>query len=226
MKIAINGKKNESIPPSWDEVTFEQSLKLVKIQDDKGELDTADIIGTFLNMDPATLRKARISNINEVIRAVQFTNTKPVEIVPKSINGFLIPKDLNFQSICRFEDLKELVKKVLPKDGEPIKAENIKYYPEIVGVYAMPDYENATPQQREEFAQQFFKSPCGEVLAIGNFTLMRLTVLSLPGSKTFHRVSTLIRKLRLVLKGFNARLDSTVRFYIWKKKHRINVTNF
>lgn len=219
--------KTDHLPYSWDDVSFGQALSLIKLQEAKGQvkLDTADVLGYFLNIKPETLRMAKTTNLEEVIGRLAFTNSKPPEIKPRSINGFLIPTDLNFQSICRFEDLKELVIKTIPPEGEEFGSKHMENYPAMVAIYAMPDYENATPQQREQFAKQFYNAQVGEVLAIGNFTVKKFSELSQPGSRRFPKLRTLIHKLRLALKGFSARLAFSLRFFLWKKKHRINAVN-
>lgn len=216
MKIKVN----DSLPRSWDYVTYEQSMKLIKCK------DTADTLSVFLNVAPDTIRKASITNLDEVLRVISFLGNKPPEIVPKSINGYMIPLDLNFKSICRFEDLKDLVVKVIPKEGEELSETHLQHYPAMVGIYAMPDYEGAKQEDREQFAKQFFKSPAGEVLAIGNFTLRKFTELSLKESVRFPKVLIPIHRLRQALRSYSARLLSSLRFFIWKKQHRINVTNF
>lgn len=219
--------KTDHLPYSWDDVSFGQALALIKLQEAKGQvkLDTADVLGYFLNIKPETLRIAKTTNLEQVISRLAFTNSKPPEIKPRSINGFLIPYDLNFQSICRFEDLKELVIKTIPPEGEEFGSKHMENYPAMVAIYAMPDYENATPKQREQFAKQFHNAQVGEVLAIGNFTVRKFAGLNSPASISFPGHLTLIHRSRQALRGFSARLAFYLRFFLWKKKHRINVTN-
>jgi hypothetical protein len=212
MKIKLNGK--DGIPVNWDGVTFGQFLKL------KDCKDHADVVSVFLNMKPDTIRNAQIKNLVEVLQALRFMDRQMPMIIPKSINGFLIPKDLNFNTIGQFEDLKDLSKKV----GE--KGENVSVYADMVTVYAMPDYNSSKPEQREEFTKQFFNAPCTEVMAVGNFTLVKLIELSLPGSKTFRKVNILTRKFRLVLKSWRARLAFFIRFATWKRSLRTKGMSF
>lgn len=215
MKLRIN-----DLPYKWDQVTFRQGLKLIDCK------DTADTLAVFLGLDPVTLRKATIKNLKEVLERINFTNQMMPTILPKSLNGFMIPADLNFQTICRYEDAKELVKKVIPeKQGDPITAAMLENYVPIVGIYAMPHYENASIEERKEFADQFYNSPCGEVMAVGNFTVIRFSPSKINVWKLYPKVSTLMHKLRLVLTVYKTRLAFLVRYFTWKKKHRINVTN-
>lgn len=215
MKITINIQKQ--LPGSWDDVTFGQGLKLMKCK------DTADTLAVFLDVKAETIKTAKIVNLEEVIKRIAFLETKMPEIMPKSINGYLLPKNLEFNSICRFEDVKSLVQKVLPaKEGDPLTPEQLQNYADIVGIYTMPNYENASQPERDQFAKQFFNSSCGEVMAIGNFTLVRFFELKIPGFGSFQKVNTLMRKLKLVLKSYLARLVFSLRFYTWRKRHRIS----
>jgi hypothetical protein len=212
MTIKLNGK--DGIPINWDGVTFGQFLKL------KDCKDHADVLAMFLNMKADTLRIAQIKNLADVIQALRFLDRQMPMIVPRSINGYLIPKDLNFNTIGQFEDLKELQKKL----GD--KGENIAVYADMVTVYAMPDYNSATPEQREEFTKQFFNAPCTEVMAVGNFTLVKLIELNLPGSKTFRKVNILTHKLKLVFQSWRARLGFSIRYATWKRSLRTKGMNF
>lgn len=212
MTIKLNGK--DGIPVNWDGVTFGQFLKL------KDCKDHADILALFLKMDAKTLRTAQIKNLPDVIQALKFMDRPMPFILPRSINGYLIPKDLNFETIGQFEDLKELAKKV----GE--KGENIAVYADMVTVYAMPDYNRANQEQRDEFTKQILNSPCTEVMAVGNFTLAKLIELSLPGSKTFRKVNILMHRFKLVLKSCRANLAFWARYFLWKKKLRTKGMSF
>lgn len=212
MKKIIHYK---DLPRNWDQVTFQQALELTKVK------DTADMLAVFLKTPAEEIRKAHIPDLDKILKMLAFTNEKPPETLPRKINGWMIPFDLNFKSICRYEDLKLLVEQCFPKDDDEISGKNVENYYKMVGIYAMPNYENATLVEREQFAKQFLRSPCGEVLAIGNFTLMKFQGLRTPELSRFPRLATRIHKLRLALKSWLARSAFTLRFYLWKKKHGI-----
>ena len=219
MKIKIDGKL---LPRTWDNVTFGQSLKLIDAK------DNADVLSVFVNIEASTLRKAtHINNLNEALEITKFMNLTEMPLnIPKSINGYIIPKNLEFKSICRYEDVKSLVQKVLPKkEGDKLTAEQLTYYAEMVCIYAMPNYEEAGLEERKQFAQQFFNAPCGEVMAIGNFTLRRYFELKIPGSKIFRKVLIPMHKLRLVLKSWLVSLVFSVRYATWRRRHRIKEMN-
>ena len=219
MTIKINDQQH-LFPTSWDKVTFGQFLNL------HGAKDSADVLSVFLNMSAPTLRRAYISNLTEVLRVLSFLDKPMPSIIPISIKGFLIPKDLNFRSIGQFEDLKLLAKEVAPAKGEEMTPDRMMTYIKIIAVYAMPNYNEAGPEERDEFSKQFLNSPAPEVLAIGNFTLAKLIELNLPAQLPFLKVNILMRRFRLVLKSWRARLGFWARYYLWKRKLHTKGMNF
>lgn len=204
---------------SWDGVSFENFLKLQDCKDD------TECMAVLLNIKPETLRAAKISNMAEFLKSFEWMKKPMPIILPKSINGFMIPKDLNFETIGQYEDAKELDKKLKVKEGENLTAEQLSVYTDMVAVYAMPNYNEAKPEERKEFAKQFLKSPCTEVMAIGNFTQVRLIELSLPGYQTSLRLPILMRRFKLVLKSWRARLGFWVRYFLWRRKLHTNGMN-
>lgn len=217
MKVKFDGKK-QSIPMSWDEVTWEQFMKLTTCITD------GDVIGLFLNIKPEKIRQARIENLESLLSCLAFLKQEMPIIVPKSILGYAIPKDLNFETVGQFEDMKDICSK-LPTNGEKLTAEHLGAYLEMVGVYAMPNYLDSTLEHRTEFANQFNNAPCTEVMAVGNFTVKRLTALINQQAKGFQKVNTQQSKFRLALRGWLARTASSIHFYTWKKRLPTNGTN-
>lgn len=204
----------------WDDVSFEKFLKLQPCKDD------VECIAVLIDMDPDELRKANIANVDKFLESFAWMR-KPMDgILPKSINGFYLPRDLNFRTVGQFEDLKMIAATLKPDENGKQSVEQLSKFVEIVGIYTQPNYHESTIEEKTAFANQFFKSPCTEVMAVGNFTLLKLIELNLQGSKIFPRLNTLMRKFRLVMSGFRARLAFTVRFASWKKKHRISGLNF
>jgi hypothetical protein len=188
--------------------------------------DIADVLAIFLGLESDTIRKAKIVNLNEALDKIKFLDvTNMPVLVPKTILGYPIPDDLNYQTICRYEDIKTLATKCVPAKNEKLSSKHLNNYVQMAGIYAMPNYEEASEKERDEFISKFYDAPCGEVMAIGNFTVMRLTVSSVKGSAIFLNLLTRMHKLRLALKSFNARLGFSLRFFIWKRKHRISGMN-
>lgn len=205
---------------SWDDVPFEAFLKLQPCKDD------TECMAVLLGIDDDTLRKATIANVDEFIESFAWMRKPMPMILPRSINGFQIPKDLNFKTIGRYEDAKEIAAKLKPDSDGKQTVDQLRQFVQLVGIYAQPDYHDSTVEDRLAFANQFLKSPCTEVMAVANFTLARLVELNLQGLKTFPRFRTQMRKFRLVMNGFLARLAFSVRFGLWKRKLDTNRRSF
>jgi len=102
-----NVKVSKDIPMRWEEVSFRQFLELSKAGN-----DFAKIISVFTDIEPETLRKAEIKNLDQLLTAITFINTKPEPVIPKEIMGYPVPKDLGFESIGQIEDIKDELKKI------------------------------------------------------------------------------------------------------------------
>jgi hypothetical protein len=207
LTVTLNGVKIEKqTPDTWHEVTFRQFLELAKCGG-----DYVKIISMFTGIDETTIRKAKMFNLDRVIMSLSFLNTIPESKVPDKVLGYDMPKKLEFETIGQFEDCKQKLNEF--KD-DPSQA-----YPFICAAYAMKDYDGDAALKLSE---QFFEAPCTEVMAIGNFTLMKFIALTMNSQKSSPRVLTLMKKLKLALIGWLARLGFTVRYYIWKRKHRLH----
>lgn len=120
----------------------------------------------------------------------------------------------------RYADLQHIAasfSKELTKEG-------LLKYCEIVAIYAMPNYEDASEQEKQDFIVQFHNAPCEEVMAVGNFTLMKLAALKMSIGSGYQNQGTLISRLRLGLKALLSRTAFSIRFAIWKRKHLIEDT--
>lgn len=202
----LNGVKfKKEMPTGWEQVTFRQFLKLKDNKD-------LTALSVFTGLDPETLKKANIKNFDDVIRALSFTNYPPDLLkLPKSILGYPVRQDLGFEPFGRYTDIKDIVTK------EQSEGELINQYPLMACIYTMPgEYKF---QEAEKNAEQFQEAPCTEVLALGNFLLMRLIGLKNTTGTTSQNQPTLLRKLKLVFLLWRARLAFTLRYYIWKKRH-------
>lgn len=202
----LNGVKfKKEIPTDWDQVKFKDFLKLK----DSKELTALSV---FTGIEPETLKKAKIKNFDDVIRALSFTGFQPdLFKLPKTILGHPIRQDLGFEPFGRYTDIKDIITKEQPE------TDLLKQYPLIAAIYTYQGIYDA--QEAEKNAEQFLEAPCTEVLALGNFLLMRLIGLKNSTAKTSLSRITLLKKLKLAFLLWRSRLAFTLRYYIWKKKH-------
>jgi len=205
--ITLNGVKvQKKIPTKWEEVKFKDFLQL---QDNK-EITAVSI---FTGIDIETLRKANIKNLDALLACLTFLKKQPdLFNIPKSILGHEINQDLGFEAFGMYSDLKDELDKGL--EG----LELIKQYPLFCAIYCTKPYDFKVAESKVE---EFNEAPCTEVLALGNFLLMRLVGLKINTERTSQKQLTALRRLRLALKGFRARLAFRVRFFILKR--RLNI---
>lgn len=209
MKITIelNGVTVEKdIPTMWKEVTFGQFLKLSECEN-----DTSAILSLFTDIPKETLSKAKIGNLESIISILSFLKTEMSLVVPEICMGYKIPKNLEFETIGQFEDLK--LEALQLKD-----VKSFEKYALFCAIYAVKEYDY---KKAEELAPTFLNAPCEEVVAIGNFTLLKLTELTSGIEVKSHLRSTPMKRFLLAFNAYRKSLAFTVRYYIWKKKLRL-----
>lgn len=216
MKITMtmNGiTVHKEIPTSWGGVTFEEFIELAKCQ------TVTDKLSVFTGIDVETLKKAKINNLYQIIGLLSFTETKPeVSKIPEAIAGYRMPSNIETDEIGRFEDLKLEAAKINQEDLESVSA-----YAMFCAIYATDPYDY---KEAEKLKDVFMKAPCEEVVAIGNFTLLKLIELNNPGLLKPQSQSSLLKKWRLVMRGWLSRLAFTVRYYSWRRKLRLIEKSF
>jgi hypothetical protein len=133
--------------------------------------------------------------------------------IPDKVLGYKIPKNLELETIGQFEDLKLQAKSIKDNSKESLAA-----YTRMCAIYCVNPYDWS---EAEKLAPYFMDAPCGEVLAVGNFTLMKLMPLSESGLKRLLKPNSIPKKLKLAMIVWINRLAFTVRFYLWKRKLRL-----
>lgn len=221
IEITLNGVTiPKEIPTSWDKVNFKTFVELSEAGN-----DTVKVLSLFTGVDEHTLRKAKITNLESVVAAIGFIFTQPQQVVPESILGYAIPKDLGFESIGQYEDLKEDTKKLV--NQKPTGRQILEKYPFYCAIYAQPKLHGEYDWKKaEQLAPEFFNAPCSEVLAVGNFTYAKLIALIYHIDPKAQKALTLTRKLKLVLRSWLTRTAFTVRYFIWKRKLRSTAKSF
>lgn len=207
--ITLNGVKIEKeIPTSWDGVKFWQFIKLAK----ENETSELKALSLFTGIDEQTLRKARITGLESVIAALSFIRSQITYNVPKQILGYDIPKDLGFETFGQYVDLKDELDK--GKKG----IELLDQFPLFIAIYTMKDYDF---KKAEELAPEFLNAPCTEVMAVGNFILMKLIVSRMTTGIKSLKEGSRLRRWLLALQTWLLNTAFTVRFYFWKKRLRL-----
>ena len=239
--ITLNGVTvTKKIPTSWAEVKFKDLEQITK-----NPQDTTAILSILTEIDVETLKRAKIANVDDIILALAFFQKDAPLVVPDKILGYPIPKDLGFETTMQYEDLKLHLKEL--KDKKVTDQEMLSYYPLYCAIYACTQKNQAWLDdfnKRHEFvgdkaitlgtyhwliaqemAAEFNEAPATEVLAIGNFTLLKLIGLNLGIKNGVPIRLTRKMKLMLVLKSWVKSLVLPVQLHIWKRRLRTKKVN-
>lgn len=223
MKITatLNGVKMiKEIPTAWGEkdnfVTFEKFLKLKDVKTN----EYAKLFSILLDLDEETMKKATVQNLmDEVVPALAFMRRPLPQDVPKSIIGYLIPKDLNLEQVARYADL-ELILGKMPQKEEEVTTDHLKLYCDMCTVYSMPNYIESTDQEKIDFALRFMQAPCSEVMAVGNFTHLKWIASNLNIALVLPLTSQRLKRWTLAFRIWRSNLAFTLRYYLWRRKLR------
>lgn len=154
-----------------------------------------------------------LTGLDKLIKALSFLNSDvPLMQFPKKIQGHDVPYDIGFEQWGQYMDLKEHLDKGLK--GMDL----VKQFPLFCAIYTMKEYDFKEAEKR---ALEFEEAPCTEVMAVGNFTLMKLIALRHNTQNSSLAGGTLLKRYRLVLKAWWTNMVFTVRFYILKRKLRL-----
>lgn len=209
------------VPVRWEEVTFRQLLDLT-------ETDELKALSLFTGIEPDVLRKAQISGLDQLLSALSFIHKPaPTNLLTKEIHTkeatYQVPIDIGFESFGQYVDLKQTLddlEKITDKEKKGM--ETLKIYPLLCSIYAVRPYDFKVSESKVE---EFFNAPCTEVVAVGNFILMKLIALRQTIEVNSQKQgATRIKRWLLALKAWWTNTAFTVRFFIWKKKHRLTET--
>jgi hypothetical protein len=209
--IIINGKPEvKDIPVSWDQVSFRQLLALEKTGK---AVEQAISILTGIEYD--VLLKAKIKDMDQVIAVLGFLNSPAQPFIPTSICNYPIPKNLEFEEVKQYVDLKV----TLDESVKLTPTEQLEKYTLYCAIYACKARHGKYEiELAEAMAPEFLEAPCTEVLGIGNFTLLKLAALSQHINLSSPKALTLGMKLKLVLTNWRLTLAHIQRLFLWRRK--------
>jgi hypothetical protein len=215
-----NVKVTKTIPEGYHQVPFKHFLKVAE-----HPKDTNYAMAAVTDLDVETIKKAKIKNVDDAILALSFFNRDPELKVPDTCLGYAIPKDLGFETTAQYEDLKKYLEEA--KKNKATELDILGMYPLFCALYACSHKHGSYNwKQAEEMAPEFLDAPATEVLAIGNFTLLKLIGLNLGIKNSYPKPLTRAKKLKLVLKSWVRSLVLPVQLRIWKRKLRTKNQSF
>jgi hypothetical protein len=229
LEVILNGKLTErNIPASWDQVTFKQFLDLIDCVD-----DYVKAISVFTGVDADIIKKAKIKGLYDVMHTLGFLRQECQTRVPERILFYPVPKDLSFETIAQYEDLRAAINSTATLS----RKEQLAKYTFYCAVFACREmsiertrdlamkypnegikYGEYHPLKAEAMQDEFLNAPAPEVLGIGNFTLTNLTALSLGIKVSYQKPITQVKRLKLVLKRWALRLGLWEHLTTWSNK--------
>lgn len=206
-----------SLPLGWHEISFGKSLALAKCKNFTEEL-------SLLSGVPVDeIKDGKISNLETALLFINsLKKVDPPTELPKSILGFTVPDDLMIEETGRYEDLKIIVESMEANPGP----DQLVKYTEIVGVFTQPNYLTSNEKQRKEFADKFLNAPCKEVVAIGNFIVMKLRVLKSGTPSNSPTPLTRMKRIRLAFRAWLRNMAFTIRYAMLKRRSGFQETNY
>ena len=133
--------------------------------------------------------------------------------------GYRIAPNLDTESVAQYADLQGIIAQITPDDQKA----SFGLFPLICATYAVSPYNF---KEAENIAPTFLKAACTEVLAVGNFTLVRLAALSRGIVPTSPPVATPLNRLRLAMINSLQNLVSSIRYYLWKRSLPLQERNY
>jgi hypothetical protein len=202
----------KEIPESWDKVSFRKFHEITKCGN-----DVNSTISILTEVPRDILLKAKIKGFDVLLSCLAFTRKPVDQLMPSSLLDLPVPKRLEDEAAGRFGDLQEIIKKFVKDDS----AGNLSHYPLIVATYITPSPYNFN--EAEALAEKLWEAPCGEVLATGNFILMRLSASKDGMLNSSHLEGTLKNRLRRATINWLTRLAFSIRYGTWKRSLPLSV---
>lgn len=180
IQFKLNGKKVK-VASTWNDLTFNQYLKIQKLKDDLFE-----VVSICSGLDIELLKKSEIIGIEAVIEAVKFMSEPPV--IPESVSKigkYTIPLDskgqfnVQFKRLDQFEDMRKIMANA--KDIHSVT----ESFPQYLAIYLQAIRDGSYDFQKAmAMVPEIRELPALEVISLGSFFLIKLLNLSSGTAKT------------------------------------------
>ena len=205
--IILNGVKvSKDIPTGWHMMSFRKFVDTAKCGKDFN-----GIISRLTDISKETLEKAKIKNFDVLLSCLAFMQEPINELMPSTILDMPVPKSMEDEAAGRFGDIQTIIQQFVADDN----IKNLSFYPLIVATYVSPSPYNF--KEAEVLAEKLWDAPCPEVLAIGNFTLLRLHASKSGMLNSAHLEGTLKNRLKRAMINWLNRLAFSIRYGTWKR---------
>jgi len=175
------------VPSSWDDLSFNQWAQIAKVTTN----DRIKVASICLGLCESDMRKARLENVETLYSTLEFIN-EPCEMItePVKVKEWDIPKDITFQSLGQFEDMRQTFDKALAQviktpEGTIDILQTIpaiaEYFPLWCAIYCQKVRDGEYDYEKASFLSEELKeASCIEVLSAGSFFFYKLTTLFAP----------------------------------------------
>jgi hypothetical protein len=225
LNITHNGQSHSvDIPVSWEDpiLTYRKFLALSQAKD-----DTVKIVSVLTGLDESLIRNAKIEGgVTALMALLGFMETEITYTMPKTILGYAMPSNLEFETQGQYEDLRSVMKQFTDN-----KSDNLNQWPLIVATFAR-EFVNGKQleydfKRAEELAPKFWDAPALEVLAVGNFTVAKLSALKTNTMPIFRLAKdTHLSRFRQAIRVLQKNLVFSIRYALWKRKLPSPVKNY
>lgn len=200
-RFKIDGKPCD-IPTCWDEVSFRKFVSLT------GKSDEAELISIMTDLPVSQVRGAKIEGLDLMLQSLKFLSKTPlIDEEPINVGGYVIPKNVGFETIEQFEDSKQIINSSM-KDEDPTK--QVEALATLAAIYCAGVNEKYDSDKALALAEKFKELPCLEVLSVGSFFHVKFLSIHSGLTTTYLRRKLLFRKKRPGLARFLRRLGFTL----------------
>jgi len=169
--IKINGKKYQ-IPGRWEEITYLQYEKYMKLKNP----DVYALVSVFTGVPRDRWVKSKeVQGFYIILNALSFISKKPKfkyrcpTFVKIENVDYEVPKEIDKHTVMQYEDMRALLQMHLKSNKNEIKPD---LYPSIIAVYFAPllfgEYDAANWEKTIPLIKTL---PFGEVMGMGDFFL-------------------------------------------------------
>ena len=220
-ELILDEKTYFQLPESYDEVTFEQFMKLA-------DCDSVNLKAVAILTNVSEDKWAESNNIPMYYYCFNAISTWMgkglAELNDREVNRLsYLSKHIEFadigeQSVAQYEDLKILLAKYQSEyEKDPIAAMKA-YYPLFVAIYLQPktsgekyDYSKA-----KEMVTQINQLPAPTIIGIVNFFLTKLAVSSLGIKTSAPNLNSWLKRLMQGLSNYTKRLVFRRHLTLWQ----------
>lgn len=218
IKAKVDGRPVE-IETSYSELTFGKYIKITEmgLRGDKVEVKRSDILAVMLGIPVETVRKAKFSGLDPVLKALSFVfdTTPRIEEFPTRVGEYKIPKDITNYSVEQFETMAKYAQNAAKPEVSII--DKLKMNAMYCAIYCQPlNGEDFDEEKAQWLAEKFLSYPCEEVMSAGLFFMLNYRSLkeNLPMSYLYRNIP--LKRKRPGLDAFLRRSGFTALSTRWQ----------